>query len=272
MSIGQELSADADTHNLIHAFSTIDTRKGFTIPLHRMLANSGNHGAVDRTRMSVVLVFVVSIAMSPFRRIFSTSVALALCASMAAPVLAASPSAVRRSLFFAPPAGMTFTKGRSTNALMLHNKYGIHPQFLRQVVPYETRQRVGTIVINTGDRFLYLVLPKGRAMRYGIGIARTGFEWSGTHKLTAKRKWPSWTPPAEMLQRQPELPRHMKGGPNNPLGARGLYIGSTLYRIHGTNQPWTIGQKVSSGCIRLTNDDVSDLYIRVKIGAKVVVL
>lgn len=167
---------------------------------------------------------------------------------------------------------MTLTKSRPTNALMLRSKYGIHPQFLRQVVRYESNQRVGTIVVNTGKRYLYLVLPRGKAMRYGIGVARSGFEWSGTHSLTAKREWPSWTPPKEMLQRQPHLPRHVKGGLNNPLGARGLYIGSTLYRIHGTNEPWTIGGNVSSGCIRLTNDDVIDLYRRVRIGAKVVVL
>lgn len=174
--------------------------------------------------------------------------------------------------FYPPPAGMTLTKNAPTNRLALQTKYRIHPRFLRQVVPYRTKHRVGTIVVNTGKKYIYLVLPRGRAMRYGIGVAKSGFEWSGTHSLSAKRKWPSWTPPAEMLKRRPELPRYMKGGPNNPLGARALYIGSTLYRIHGTIEPWSIGGNVSSGCIRLTNEDVIDLYGRVKIGAKVVVL
>lgn len=211
--------------------------------------------------------------MSPLSRISATAIALSLCVSMVVPpAMAASRTVTMRSLHYPPPAGMVFTKNKPTHALMLRNKYGIHPQYLRQVVPYRTQYRSGTIVVSTNEKFLYLVLPGGRAMRYGIGIARSGFEWSGTHKLTAKRKWPGWTPPAEMRVRQPELPQHMKGGPGNPLGARGLYIGSTLYRIHGTNQPWTIGRKVSSGCIRLTNDDVTDLYRRVKIGAKVVVL
>lgn len=204
--------------------------------------------------------------------IVSGAISLLMCVTLIAPSALAASGHRRASIFYPPPAGMTLTKGRPTNALMLRSKYGIHPQFLRQVVRYESNQRVGTIVVNTGKRYLYLVLPRGKAMRYGIGVARSGFEWSGTHSLTAKREWPSWTPPKEMLQRQPHLPRHVKGGLNNPLGARGLYIGSTLYRIHGTNEPWTIGGNVSSGCIRLTNDDVIDLYRRVRIGAKVVVL
>lgn len=178
----------------------------------------------------------------------------------------------RTAIYYPPPAGMTITTGNSYNALTLVSKHNLHPRFLRQVVPYRTHHRVGTIVVNTGEKYLYLVLPRGQAMRYGIGVARQGFEWSGTHALTAKRKWPSWTPPQEMLKRRPELPRFMEGGPNNPMGARGLYIGSTLYRLHGTNEPWSIGGNVSSGCIRLTNDDVIDLYERVRIGAKVVVL
>ena len=142
---------------------------------------------------------------------------------------------------------------------------------LRQVVPYQTSEKPGTIVVNTGEKYLYLVLGGGRAMRYGIGVARSGFEWSGTHTVTAKRVWPDWTPPAEMLARRPDIPTHMEGGIDNPLGARALYIGSTLYRIHGTNEPWTIGGNVSSGCIRLTNEDVKDLYARAKMGAKVIV-
>ena len=174
--------------------------------------------------------------------------------------------------FYPPPAGITLTKSAPTNGLALQVKYRVHPRFLRQVVPYRTPHKVGTIVVNTGEKYIYLVLPHGRAMRYGIGVAKSGFEWSGTHRLSAKRKWPSWTPPAAMLKRRPDLPRHMVGGPDNPLGARALYIGATLYRIHGTNEPWSIGGYVSSCCIRLTNEDVIDLYGRVKIGAKVVVL
>jgi len=152
------------------------------------------------------------------------------------------------------------------------SKLKLDPQFKRQVVEFASNQPVGTIIVNTGEKFLYLVTGKGEAIRYGIGTARTGFEWSGTHKLTSMREWPGWTPPAAMRKRQPNLPAYMPGGPNNPLGARALYIGSTLYRIHGTNEPWSIGKNVSSGCIRMVNADVEDLYERVKIGAKVIVL
>lgn len=152
------------------------------------------------------------------------------------------------------------------------NKVRLAPEFRRQIVAYKTNQKAGTIIVNTGEKHLYLVLGDGKALRYGIGTARSGFEWSGTHKVSNKREWPGWTPPAEMKRRQPNLPDYMPGGINNPLGARAIYIGSTLYRIHGTNEPWTIGQDVSSGCIRMVNDDVEDLYARVKIGAKVIVL
>lgn len=148
----------------------------------------------------------------------------------------------------------------------------IDPRFLPQDVTYQGKEEAGTIVIDTPNRFLYLVEGAGRARRYGIGVGRPGFTWSGTHTVTAKREWPDWTPPEEMLQRQPYLPRHMEGGPNNPLGARALYLGSTLYRIHGSNEPWTIGQMVSSGCIRMRNEDVIDLYGRVKVGTRVVVI
>ena len=146
------------------------------------------------------------------------------------------------------------------------------PQFMRQEVAYDTTEAAGTIVVDTEDHFLFLVLGGGQAMRYGIGTAKTGFEWSGTHRLTNKREWPDWTPPKEMLARRPDIPTHMDGGLDNPLGARALYIGNTLYRIHGTNEPWTIGHDVSSGCIRMVNADVIDLYGRAKIGAKVIVL
>lgn len=141
----------------------------------------------------------------------------------------------------------------------------------RTVVPYETKFKVGTIVVETSERRLYLVLPDGKALKYGIGVGREGFTWAGQHKITRKAEWPDWTPPPEMRKRVPDLPAHMKGGPKNPLGARALYIGSTLYRLHGTSEPWTIGQAVSSGCIRLTNEDIIDLYDRVKVGALVVV-
>jgi lipoprotein-anchoring transpeptidase ErfK/SrfK len=141
----------------------------------------------------------------------------------------------------------------------------------REIVPYETNLKVGTIVVETSERRLYLVLPDGEALRYGIGVGRDGFTWAGSHKITRKAEWPDWTPPPEMRKRVPDLPAHMKGGPKNPLGARALYIGSTLYRLHGTSEPWTIGQAVSSGCIRLTNEDIIDLYDRTKVGALVVV-
>ncbi len=142
----------------------------------------------------------------------------------------------------------------------------------RQVVSYPTREAPGTVIIDTPNTYLYLVLGNGQAMRYGIGVGRDGFTWSGTQTITRKAEWPAWTPPPEMIQRQPYLPRHMAGGPGNPLGARAMYLGGTIYRIHGTNMPETIGTQVSSGCIRLTNQDVSDLYSRVSVGTKVIVL
>jgi len=142
----------------------------------------------------------------------------------------------------------------------------------RQVVSYATREAPGTIIIDTPNTYLYLVLRNGQAMRYGIGVGRDGFTWSGVQSITKKAEWPDWTPPAEMLARQPYLPRYMAGGPGNPLGARAIYLGGTIYRIHGTNAPGTIGTQVSSGCIRLTNEDVADLYSRVNVGTPVIVL
>ena len=142
----------------------------------------------------------------------------------------------------------------------------------RQTVYFSSNYAPGTIVISTAERRLYLVEPGGQALRYGIGVGRDGFRWGGIHHVSAKKEWPEWTPPREMLARRPDLPRHMVGGIENPLGARALYLGSTLYRIHGSNEPWTIGQQVSSGCIRMRNDDVTDLYGRVKVGTKVVVI
>jgi lipoprotein-anchoring transpeptidase ErfK/SrfK len=142
----------------------------------------------------------------------------------------------------------------------------------RQVVSYSTREAPGTIIIDTPNTYLYYVLGNGQAMRYGIGVGREGFTWSGTQTITKKAEWPDWTPPPEMIARQPYLPRHMAGGPGNPLGARAMYLGGSIYRIHGTNAPETIGTRVSSGCLRLTNQDVIDLYSRVNVGTKVIVL
>jgi lipoprotein-anchoring transpeptidase ErfK/SrfK len=142
----------------------------------------------------------------------------------------------------------------------------------RQVVSYSTREAPGTILIDTPNTYLYLVMGNGQAMRYGIGVGRDGFTWAGTQSITRKAEWPDWTPPPEMIARQPYLPRQMAGGPGNPLGARAMYLGGTIYRIHGTNAPGTIGTRVSSGCIRLTNEDVADLYSRVHVGTKVIVL
>ena len=142
----------------------------------------------------------------------------------------------------------------------------------RQVVNYPSREASGTVVIDTANTYLYYVLGNGKAMRYGIGVGREGFTWAGVQSIARKQEWPDWHPPAEMIARQPYLPRFMTGGPGNPLGARAMYLGNSLYRIHGTNAPSTIGQRVSSGCIRLTNEDVEDLYNRVSLGAKVVVL
>ncbi len=149
---------------------------------------------------------------------------------------------------------------------------GLDPVYLPQVVDYDGPHRPGTIVIDTPRRFLFLVEGNGKARRYGIGVGRPGFEWAGVKSITRKAEWPDWRPPPEMLKRRPDLPRYMAGGPENPMGARGLYLGSSLYRIHGTNEPHTIGQAVSSGCIRMRNEDVTDLYERVRVGTKVIVI
>ncbi|WEX78141.1 L,D-transpeptidase [Sinorhizobium numidicum] len=150
------------------------------------------------------------------------------------------------------------------------------PQFLPQMVAYEGAEKPGTIVIDTNNRFLYLVTGNGQARRYGVGVGKPGFEWAGEHRITRKAEWPNWTPPQEMIAREATkghyLPARMEGGPENPLGARAMYLGSTLYRIHGTNAPWTIGYAVSSGCIRMRNEDVVDLYERVNVGTKVIVI
>ena len=143
--------------------------------------------------------------------------------------------------------------------------------YARQMVPFRTNEAPGTIIVDTAERYLYLVQPNDLAIRYGIGVGRLGFQWSGVERVSRKEEWPDWTPPPEMVGRQPYLPRFMAGGPGNPLGARALYLGHTEFRIHGTNQPETVGHAVSSGCIRLDDADVIDLYNRVQVGAKVVV-
>ena len=148
----------------------------------------------------------------------------------------------------------------------------LDPRFQRQIVSFSTNEAPGTVIIDTPNTFLYYVLGNGQAIRYGIGVGREGFTWSGVKHVERKAEWPDWRPPAEMIARQPYLPRFTAGGPGNPLGARAMYIGGTVYRIHGTNDPSTIGKDVSSGCIRLTNEDVVDLYSLVQVGAKVIVL
>jgi lipoprotein-anchoring transpeptidase ErfK/SrfK len=161
-----------------------------------------------------------------------------------------------------PPARASLHPSRTT----------VDPRFQRQEVNYGGKEAPGTVIINTKERLLYLVKANGKALRYGIGVGRPGFTWAGVHRVSQKREWPDWRPPKEMLKRQPNLPRYMPGGPDNPLGARAMYLGSTLYRIHGSNEPWTIGRAVSSGCIRMRNEDVIHLYDQVKLGTKVVVI
>lgn len=169
--------------------------------------------------------------------------------------------------FSAGPAGPEIVQ-RGTG---LHSQRGTTSRGARRIVAYNGPERPGTIVIKTNERALYYVKPDGKAVRYGVGVGRPGFTFRGTYRISRKAEWPGWTPPPAMRKRQPELPAYMPGGPNNPLGARALYLGSTLYRIHGTNERWSIGQAVSSGCIRMLNDDVIDLYERVRTGARVVV-
>jgi lipoprotein-anchoring transpeptidase ErfK/SrfK len=182
-------------------------------------------------------------------------------------------------LFFSAVMMLVGTTHAQAEGFDFHELMGGGPNFRtqrsspipRQLVYLESNYAPGTVVIDTAERRLYLVLPRGQALRYGIGVGRDGFRWGGVHRISAKKEWPSWTPPSQMLARRPDLPRHMAGGIDNPLGARAMYLGSTLYRIHGSNEPETIGQAVSSGCFRMTNEDVQDLYERVSVGTKVVV-
>jgi lipoprotein-anchoring transpeptidase ErfK/SrfK len=190
---------------------------------------------------------------------------LALAAGLAALMSIAVSAPAMANLFYNPDTNQWEERAVDTQA---HGRYSAVP---RETVEYDTKFKPGTIVVETEERRLYFVLPGGMAIRYGIGVGRDGFAWSGEHAITRKAEWPGWTPPPEMRKRVPDLPAYMPGGPDNPLGARALYIGATLYRLHGTSEPWTIGQAVSSGCIRLTNEDIIDLYDRVKVGSLVVV-
>jgi lipoprotein-anchoring transpeptidase ErfK/SrfK len=188
---------------------------------------------------------------------------------------AAAPPAQLFPFFLAPPtqyAPPPAVEEDAAPAPDANGTFELPARLRRQVVSYQTREAPGTIIIDTPNTYLYLVLGNGQAMRYGIGVGRDGFTWAGVQSISKKAEWPDWVPPPEMIARQPYLPRHMAGGPGNPLGARAMYLGGTVYRIHGTNAPATIGTHVSSGCIRLTNEDVSDLYSRVNVGTKVIVL
>jgi lipoprotein-anchoring transpeptidase ErfK/SrfK len=192
------------------------------------------------------------VAVAGFASLFATSAALAQAAPAAA---------MRETMAIGDEPGRV-----STEEVIIREG-----AFARQLVYFRSTEPAGTLVIHTSERFLYLVLGNNRALRYGIGVGREGFTWSGLVRVSRKAEWPDWTPPPEMIQRQPYLPRFMAGGPGNPMGSRALYLGSTIYRIHGTNQPETIGHAVSSGCFRLANGDVIDLYSRVPAGTKVVI-
>jgi lipoprotein-anchoring transpeptidase ErfK/SrfK len=197
---------------------------------------------------------------------------LGLCRSiaLAAPLLlAALTPAMSQAQWPTPPTTMEDV-APGVDHTQLASK--VPEEYRRRPVFYRTDLPPGTIIVNTADRYLYLVMGNNVALRYGVGVGRDGFQWGGIHRISRKAEWPDWVPPPEMIARQPYLPRWMAGGPGNPLGARALYIGNTVYRIHGTNAPETIGQAVSSGCFRLVNDDIIDLYNRVSVGAKVVVL
>ncbi|RDV04853.1 L,D-transpeptidase [Undibacter mobilis] len=199
-----------------------------------------------------------------------------LAALIAALALSGAAHAQSQVAFLAPPQMQAAPQQLSPD-LQYDDQLGnedaqLDPRLQRQIVDYATREAAGTVIVDTPNTYLYLVLGNGKALRYGIGVGREGFTWSGVKQVSRKAEWPDWHPPAEMIERQPYLPRFTAGGPGNPLGARAMYIGNTMYRIHGTNDPSTIGKNVSSGCIRLTNDDVIDLYDRVQTGAKVIVL
>jgi lipoprotein-anchoring transpeptidase ErfK/SrfK len=197
--------------------------------------------------------------------------ALIFAAALLAPAFMASPASAQ-VLSYAPTASSVFPSEDAALALPEDDSSVVPERLRRAVVAYNTNEAPGTVIIDTGNTALYFVLGQGRAVRYGVGVGREGFTWSGVQTISRKAEWPDWHPPAEMIARQPYLPRFMAGGPGNPLGARAMYLGTSQYRIHGTNNPSTIGKFVSSGCIRLTNEDVADLFSRVDVGTKVVVL
>jgi lipoprotein-anchoring transpeptidase ErfK/SrfK len=194
-----------------------------------------------------------------------------LAAALAALVLAGSALPARSAPADAAAMAETMAIGDEPGRISTDEVFIKTGPFARQLVFFRTAEKPGTVVVHTSERFLYLVLGGNRALRYGIGVGRDGFQWSGLVKVSRKAEWPDWTPPPEMIERQPYLPRFMAGGPGNPMGARALYLGSTVYRIHGTNQPETIGHAISSGCFRLANGDIVDLYERVPVGTRVVV-
>jgi lipoprotein-anchoring transpeptidase ErfK/SrfK len=220
---------------------------------------------------------------SPFRPVLLAVLALVFAAAQ--PGFASAQTVPRPPSSVSPDLGKPWMKPAPKKASAQKQGFGLFkkkqrtrgvaPQFLPQTVRYNGKEAPGTIIIDTDARFLYLILDGGKAKRYGVGVGRPGFEWAGRHTITRVAEWPDWTPPPEMIQREAErgriLPASMKGGPDNPLGARALYLGDTLYRIHGSNEPWTIGHAVSSGCIRMRNEDIVDLYARVAVGTKVLV-
>ena len=243
--------------------------------------------------LAAIAVSVVSTGMAFANDRYATLPPVRISPDLAAPWVAqlhGQPARLGPLPDASQPASRTVTKNRqkaktryrqasyqrpAANPVAVSRKNQLSPIYLPQVVSYSGKEKPGTIVINTGKRFLYLVQSNGTAKRYGVGVGKQGFSWKGSQRISRKAEWPTWTPPKEMIARERKkgriLPIRMEGGINNPLGARALYLGSTLYRIHGTNQPWTIGKAMSSGCIRMRNEDVTDLYERVPIGAKVVV-
>ncbi|MCA1451940.1 L,D-transpeptidase [Bradyrhizobium sp. BRP22] len=208
-----------------------------------------------------------------FRRSSRAANALVFATGLLVIPIVLSTPAGAQSLGYASTQQSAFPSDEALTPEARDAEAGVLPERLRRtVVPFATSEAAGTIIIDTGNTALYYVLGQGRAIRYGVGVGRQGFTWSGVETITRKAEWPDWYPPAEMIKRQPYLPRFIAGGPGNPLGARAMYLGSSQYRIHGTNDPSTIGKFVSSGCIRLTNEDVTDLFGRVNVGTKVVVL
>lgn len=203
-----------------------------------------------------------------FKNFFRWSMVPVLASAGSMLVMSVGPGAAS-TRYPAPPVTMNI--GDQPGRVPQASQEKLKGPFQRQVVYFRTNHKPGTIVIHTSNRFLYVVMPNNRALRYGVGVGREGYQWSGLVKVTRKAEWPDWRPPPEMIKRQPYLPRFMAGGPGNPMGARALYLGSTIYRIHGTNQPQTIGHAVSSGCFRLVNPDVMHLFDRIPVGTRVVV-